>query len=223
VTITGVPPTLPAPAPERPRRRFPWPLLFLLIWPGLPLLSMVQSTWQDLDIEQFGAHGLDLQARDRAGQHWTLGGGEPNGRNVMSASRYVITNLSPGDTVTTWTDIAQNGHFGIPTRIDGVADPIGPLDVVDATVTTGSEAHFFPPNGSPVGTVSQLPVGLKPGDMAELNLIWTITSCHAPGVDPQTFSVSSVDLHETVLGVHRTRGLPLGFTLALVEPACATG
>jgi hypothetical protein len=184
---------------------------------------MVQMTWQGLDVQQSGFHGLDTHARDLAGQEWVLDKAASNNLNAVDASRYLITNLSPGDTVITWTDIAQNGHFGIPTRIDGVADPAGPLNVVDATVTTGSGRHVYPPNGSPVGTVNQLPVTLRPGAAGELNLTWSLSSCHAPGEKPQTFSVSSLDLHETVLGVHRTHALPLGFTLSLVEPACPVG
>jgi len=213
VTITESPPRLPSPAPRRLRSRLWW---LVLLWPALVLFQMAQSTWQGLDVyEEF--HGLDMRARNLAGQEWTLD------RTASNYSDYWVNGLSAGDTVKTWTDVTQNGHFGIATRIDGIADPVGPVHLVEVTATSDSEANSYPFNGSPIGNTTQLPTTLEPGSSVTLNVTWSLTSCHPPGVEPATVSVHEVDVHETVLGVPRTRPLSLGYTLNLVEPECPTG
>jgi hypothetical protein len=189
----------------------------VLLLPALVLFQIAQDTWRGLDVYQAPFHGLDTHARSLTGQGWTLD------RAASGDSHYWVNGLSPGDTVKTWTDVTQNGHFGIATRIDGVADPVGPLDLVEVTAISDSEVTSFPPNGSPSGNTAQLPTSLEPGSSVTLNLTWSLTSCHPPGVEPATVSVDEVDVHETVLGVHRTRPLPLGYTLNLVEPQCPSG
>ncbi|MFZ0324355.1 MAG: hypothetical protein WAN48_09525 [Actinomycetes bacterium] len=213
MTITIAPDTRPSPTPRRRRSRWWW---LVLLWPGLVLFTITQATWQGFDVYQSPFHGLDTRARDLAGQEWTL---DPT---ASDESNYWVTGLRAGDTVKTWTDVSQDGHFGISTRIDSIADPVGPVDLVDVTVTEDAMGNVYPPNGSPIGNTSQLPTTLKPGSTAAINLTWSVTSCHAPSSRPTTYSVSAVQVHEAVLGIHRTRSLPLGYTLHLVEPACAT-
>jgi hypothetical protein len=192
-----------------------WWLVLLL--PALVLFQIAQDTWQGLDVYQAPFRGLDTQARNLAGQEWSLD------RTASGDSHYWVNGLSPGDTVKAWTDVSQNGHFGIATRIDGIADPVGPLDLVEVTAISDSEVTSFPPNGSPSGNATQLPTSLEPGSSVTLNLAWSLPSCRPPGVEATTVSVDEVDVHETVLGVHRTRPLPLGYTLNVVEPQCPTG
>jgi hypothetical protein len=184
------------------------------VWPGPTLFQIAHDTWQSLDVYPSGIHGLDTRALNLSGEDWTLQANSNDGH-------YWVTGLDPGDTITAWTDLSQNAHFGISTRIDSIADPVGPIRVVDATLTRAPWSNR--PNGSPVGDTSQLPSTLTPGTDAALNLTWSLNTCHPPGTRPTSFSIRSVDLHETVLGVHRTRTVALGYTLNLIEPSCPTG
>jgi hypothetical protein len=188
----------------------------VLLWPGLILYQVTQDTWESFDISLGPFHGMDIRARNLIGQEWTLD------RTASDESDYWVAGLSAGDTVRTWTDVSQDAHFGVSTRIDGISAPAGPVDLVDVTVTQDSMSSVYPHNGSPIGDTTQLPTTLSPGSMATVNLTWSVTSCHAPGSTPTTYSVSTVEVHETALGMHRTRSLPLGYTLHLAEPACAT-
>jgi hypothetical protein len=149
--------------------------------------GLVQRTWADFQLVQFPFDGIDLPARNAVGQHWRLAPSSDD-------NTYLDLGLAPGDLVSTWTDVTQDGHFGIP--VDGIAQP--------------------------VGVPSQLPVSIRPGAMATLHLTWSVESGHARGVVGTIYDVDSVEIHETMLGVHHTSQLPLGYTLHFVEPTCQT-
>jgi hypothetical protein len=188
--------------------------VLLLLWLGATFIAIATDTWHGLDVRQWPSHGLDTRIRNEAGQNWTLA-------PKSDDSNYWVTGYESNDTVKTWSDLSQDGQFGISTRIDSIANPPGPLHL-DEVVVARDERSSWPPNGSPTGNTTFLPTTLQPGSSAVLKLTWSIRGCRESISQDATYSISSVDVHETVLGIHRTRTLPLGYTLHITKPHCPT-